>query len=56
MNAFFIFVVRLILGLLFGILLTRVFHPEWNIFQGALVGGLLVAIVYGIQFFKRTKS
>ncbi|MCA1794694.1 MAG: hypothetical protein ABR534_08425 [Desulfotignum sp.] len=55
MNALLIFLVRLILGLVFGILLIRVFRPEWGIFNGVLTGLVLVALAYGMQYFKKPK-
>ncbi len=54
MNTFFIFVIRLIVGLVCGIFLTRLFHPEWGIYKGALVGVCLVAVVYGIRLFRKS--
>ena len=56
MNALLIFTVRLILGLVFGILLTRLFRPEWGIFQGVVTGLILVALAYGMAFFRKKKS
>jgi len=55
MNAFLIFVVRLILGLVFGIFLTRIFRPEWTIYQGIAVGIVLVALAYGMALFRKKK-
>ena len=56
MNAFLIFVVRLILGLVFGILLTRMFRPEWGIFQGVVTGLVLVGLAYVMAFFRKKKK
>ena len=56
MNTFLIFVVRLILGLVFGIFLIRVFRPEWGIYHGIVTGLILVAIAYGMAFFKKKKQ
>ncbi|WP_457551200.1 hypothetical protein [Desulfobacula sp.] len=56
MNAFLIFVVRLILGLVFGILLTRMFRPEWGIFQGVVTGLVLVGLAYVMAFFRNKKK
>ena len=53
MNAFLIFVVRLILGLVFGILLTRLFRPEWELYKGVITGLILVALAYGMAFFRK---
>ena len=56
MNALAIFVVRLIIGLLFGILLTRLFRPEWGIYHGAATGAVLVLLAYGMSFFRNKNS
>ncbi len=57
MNALIIFVVRLILGLVFGILLTRMFRPEWDILpHGVVTGLILVALAYGMGLFKKKKQ
>jgi hypothetical protein len=53
MNSLAIFVVRLILGLVFGILLTRLFKPDWEIYHGALIGLVLVGLAYGMAFFRK---
>lgn len=53
MNVFLIFVVRLILGLVFGILLTRLFRPEWEVYKGVFTGLILVALAYGMAFFRK---
>ena len=56
MNAFLIFVVRLILGLVFGIFLIRVFRPEWGIYHGVIAGLILVALAYGMALFRKKKQ
>jgi len=56
MNAFLIFVVRLILGLVFGIILTRLFRPEWNIYQGIATGLVLVVLAYSMALFRKRKQ
>ena len=53
MNSLAIFVVRLILGLVFGIILTRLFKPDWEVYHGALVGLVLVGLAYGMAFFRK---
>jgi len=55
MNTLLIFIVRLILGLVFGIFLIRVFRPEWGIFHGVAAGLILVALAYGMAFFRQKK-
>ncbi|SMC74471.1 hypothetical protein SAMN02746065_1094 [Desulfocicer vacuolatum DSM 3385] len=56
MSGFPIFIVRLILGMAFGILLTRIFRPEWSIFQGIALGGGLVAGAYLMQLMRQRNS
>jgi hypothetical protein len=53
MNALIIFLVRLILGLAFGILLIRMFRPEWGIYHGVITGIILVALAYIFRFFRK---
>ena len=53
MNTLAIFVVRLILGLVFGVILTRLFKPDWEVYYGALIGLLLVTMAYGMAFFRK---
>ncbi len=55
MNALLIFVVRLILGMVFGIVIIRMFRPEWGIFHGVGAGIILVALAYGMQLFRTKK-
>ncbi|MEH0022690.1 MAG: hypothetical protein V6Z89_23780 [Desulfobacter sp.] len=56
MNELIIFTVRLIIGLAFGIILTRLFRPEWGIFHGVGTGLILVALAYGMRFFRKSKD
>jgi hypothetical protein len=56
MNALLIFTVRLIIGLVFGIILIRMFRPEWNLFHGVITGLVLVALAYGMAFFRKKKQ
>lgn len=51
-----IFVVRLILGLVFGILLIRVFRPEWGLGYGIVTGLILVALAYAMRYFRTSKA
>ena len=55
MNALLIFVVRLILGLVFGIIIIRMFRPEWSIFHGVGAGLIMVALAYSMQLFRKKK-
>ncbi len=56
MGSFSILIVRLILGMAFGILLTRIFRPEWTVFHGIAMGGGLVAAAYLMQFMRNKKT
>ena len=56
MNSLLIFVVRLMLGLVFGILLIRVFRPEWGLFYGVVTGLILVALAYALRYFKSSRA
>ncbi len=56
MNALIIFMVRLILGLAFGIVLIRLFRPEWGIYYGVGAGVILTALAYGMSFFTKSKD
>ena len=56
MNTLLIFVIRLILGMVFGILLIRVFRPEWGLFHGIVTGLILVALAYGLRYLKTPKA
>jgi len=56
MNALLIFSVRLILGIVFGIILIRMFRPEWSLFHGVITGLVLVALAYGMTFFRKKKE
>ena len=56
MNALIIFMVRLIIGLTFGILLIRLFRPEWGIYHGVAAGIILTALAYGLSFFRKKQK
>ncbi|MBF0233210.1 MAG: hypothetical protein HQK62_00350 [Desulfamplus sp.] len=56
MNDLYIFIARLILGMVFGVLLTRIFRPEWSIFHGIGMGLILVAVAYLMQMMRNRKK
>ena len=56
MNTLLIFIVRLIIGVVFGIILIRMFRPEWTVFHGIITGLVLVALAYGMAFFRKKKE
>ncbi|MGD9823083.1 hypothetical protein [Desulfobacter sp.] len=55
MNTLIIFTIRLILGLAFGIILTRLFKPDWGIYHGVATGIILVALAYGMGYYRKSK-
>jgi cytochrome bd-type quinol oxidase subunit 1 len=56
MNTLLILIVRLIIGVVFGIILIRMFRPEWTVFHGVITGIVLVALAYGMAFFRKKKE
>ncbi len=56
MKNFYVFVIRIMLGIVFGIVLARVFNPDWNVFQGAGLGVGFVAVAYLLDFMKKRKK
>ncbi len=56
MSSFYIFIARLILGMAFGILLTRIFRPEWSMLHGLAMGLLLVVAAYLMQMMRNRKD
>lgn len=56
MNTLVIFTIRLILGLAFGIILTRLFKPDWGIYHGVATGVVLVALAYGMSYYRKFKG
>ncbi|MCK5097188.1 MAG: hypothetical protein KAR45_03755 [Desulfobacteraceae bacterium] len=56
MRNLYVFVIRFILGIVFGIVLARIFNPEWSMFQGAGLGLAFVAVAYLLDFIKNRKK
>ncbi|MBF0469198.1 MAG: hypothetical protein HQK61_10000 [Desulfamplus sp.] len=56
MNDLYIFIARLILGVVFGILLTRIFRPDWSIFHGVGMGLILVVAAYLMQIMRNRRK
>ena len=56
MNNLLIFTVRIILGLVLGVILTRIFRPDWNMFCGAGMGILLVGVAYLMELMRKKKQ
>jgi len=56
MNTLIIFIIRLIIGLAFGIILTRLFKPDWGIYHGVVTGLILVILAYGMSYYRKFKK
>ncbi len=56
MASFYVFIIRIILGIVFGIILARIFNPGWSVFQGAALGIALVAAAYLLDYFRKRKK
>lgn len=46
MNNLLIFITKLILGIVFGIIIVRVFKPDWTIYHGIATGVILACLSY----------
>ncbi|MFO7750018.1 MAG: hypothetical protein R6V54_07975 [Desulfobacteraceae bacterium] len=53
MNNLLILVVRIILGLVLGVVLTRIFRPEWHMLAGGGMGMLLVGAAYIMELLRK---
>jgi len=56
MNKFYIFIMRFIIGAGFGILLTRFFYPDKNIFYAAGLGVFMVMLAYLFEYMRKNKK
>ncbi len=56
MNELLVFVVRLLLGFAFGVVIMRIFRPEWGFPGGIGIGFALVAAVYALRYFKAARN
>ena len=52
-----VFIIALALeSCVFGIILIRLFRPEWTVFHGVITGLILVGLAYGMALFKKKKQ
>lgn len=56
MTKFQIFVIRAILGVVFAVVLARVFRPEFHVAHVALFALFLVALAYGLAWWRGRKT
>jgi len=47
---------RAVLGAMFAVILSRVFHPEFHIAYVAVFAVLLVGMAYGLEYWRSKKS
>nr|HID59418.1 hypothetical protein [Desulfobacterales bacterium] len=52
LNRFYIFVLRIILGVIFAVLITRIFYPKASIVGIVAVLVFLVGMAYLIEYFR----
>ncbi len=55
MNRFYVFIIRIILGAAFAVLLSRFFYPNWKILYVAGLGAFLVAVAYILEYWRKRK-
>jgi ABC-type amino acid transport system permease subunit len=56
MTKFYIFIIRVVLGAAFAVLLSRFFYPGANIIYVACMGMFLVGAAYIAEYFRNKKS
>ncbi|MCD4804443.1 MAG: hypothetical protein K8R07_02065 [Desulfobacterales bacterium] len=56
MTRFYIFIIRVVLGAAFAVLLSRFFYPGANIIYVACMGMFLVGAAYIAEYFRKKKS
>jgi len=56
MTKFYIFLIRIVLGAAFAVLLSRFFYPGANIVYVACMGIFLVGASYIAEYFRNKKS
>jgi uncharacterized membrane protein YoaK (UPF0700 family) len=52
---FYVFIIRIILGAAFAVLLSRFFYPDWKIMHVAGLGAFLVVVAYILEYWKKKK-
>ena len=55
MRPFIIFAIRAILGILFAILVMRIFHPDAGMVTVMIVAVILVGLAYILESFRKRK-
>ncbi|MBU1398898.1 MAG: hypothetical protein KKD92_02075 [Proteobacteria bacterium] len=53
MNRFYVFIIRIILGAAFAVLLARFFYPDWKIIYVAGLGVFLVTVAYILEYWRK---
>jgi hypothetical protein len=52
----YIFIIRLLLGILIGVTIMRIFRPEADSVYVIGFGSLLVCLAYGLEYIRKRKS
>ena len=55
MTPFIIFAIRAVLGIVFAILVMRIFHPEAGMVTVMIVAALMVGLAYVLESFRKRK-
>ena len=55
MSPFIIFAIRAILGIVFAILVMRIFHPDAGMVTVMIVAVILVGLAYILESFRKRK-
>jgi len=53
MTRFYVFIIRIILGAAFAVLLSRFFYPDWKIIYVAGLGAFLVTVAYILEYWRK---
>ncbi|MBF0101225.1 MAG: hypothetical protein HQK77_09995 [Desulfobacterales bacterium] len=56
MNTYQIFIIRLVLGITFSILLTRIFFQDTTILFVSILAGFMVVMAYFLERIKKNKK
>lgn len=55
MTPFYIFIIRVIMGVLFAVLATRLFYPKSGVVTIMIIAAVLVGMAYVLERFRKRK-
>ena len=56
LNQLYAFIVRAVIGLVFAVVLTRMFRPDWEVSYTVGLAGFLVGMAYLMEYFRKKRS